>query len=77
MARKDCPAFDKKCIACGTIGHFKAVCEKSSSSGVAKYGGDPATTYDDDDEPPAFSFGSRSAEGGAVFRKADQYQPTR
>jgi hypothetical protein len=29
MRRTDCPAYSKKCDACGTTGHFKSVCRKS------------------------------------------------
>ena len=33
MARKDCPAFGKKCESCGMENHFTRVCERRSRSG--------------------------------------------
>ena len=33
MARKDCPAFGRKCESCGMENHFSRVCERRSRSG--------------------------------------------
>ena len=67
MSRRDCPARDKKCGLCGIIGHFRAVCERSSRSGAATQetgtsesdgGGDQDTNHSH--SSASFAFGTRS-----------------
>ena len=35
LARRDCPAYSKKCLSCGIEGHFQNVCRKAKSKSAA------------------------------------------
>ena len=53
MSRKDCPAFDKKCLGCGIIGHFKAVCQRSKASSSREADNDSMEEEDSEEQSKA------------------------
>ena len=62
LSRKDCPAFNKVCTNCGIKGHFRAVCQKQSTTQPSRSNAvnDPQNTFEQnhpsDTEDPSFSF---------------------
>ena len=48
LARKDCPAFGKKCRNCGMENHFTHVCERRSR--IGHIGTDDESSYTDTDD---------------------------
>ena len=68
MERKNCPAADKKCLSCGTEGHFRAVCLKAKQSNASAAADEVRNTdndgYDTEEDSrmasTAFFFATRS-----------------